>query len=819
MSDSLEARVEQLLRQLTLQEKCALLSGKDLWRTVPIPRLGIGSVTMTDGPHGVRATQEGGRMYSPATSFPTGVSMAATWNPALIERVGEALAEETLALGCDILLGPCVNIVRHPTAGRNFESYSEDPYLAGQIGIAWVKGLQRRGVGASLKHYACNNQEDDRGRGSSEVDERTLREIYLAQFEAIVKEADPWTVMCSYNRINGVYASQHDYLLKDILKGEWGFAGVVVSDWGANHTIFESVQGGLDLEMPGPAKYYGNLLAEAVYNWQIDEADVDEAARRMLRLLVRAGKADGIPAPAGALNTPEHQALAREVAEEAITLLKNERAILPLEPASLKSVAVIGPMAAVGSIGGGGSSFLRPPYAVSPLEALQARLGSRVKLRYEPGCDNYFELPILPPELLKPVRGVAGLRGQYFANPDFSGKPVIDRVDPRIDFWWLSFAPLEQTPPAFTVRWTGKLVAPATGRHTLKVEHTGTVRVYVDGQVIIENTAGPVSWNVALPAASAELNLVKGKTYAIQVDYLRPETAVFPHIRVMFAYTPRAEEDDRLDRAVAAARRADVALVFAGWPEYYESEGRDRPGIALTGRQDELIRRVAAVNPRTVVVLNCGSPVAMPWLDSVAAVVEAYYPGQEGGNAVARVLLGEVNPSGKLTVTFPKRIEDCPAFTNFGPGREVFYGEGIFVGYRHYDQRQIEPLFPFGHGLSYTHFAYGDLTVQTAGKVGQPVRASLTITNTGQRAGQEVVQLYVADPAASLPRPPKELKRFAKVALQPGESRTVEFELDARAFAFYDPAQEDWVVEAGDFAILVGASSRDIRQQAVITLA
>jgi len=326
---NLEDRVENLLKQLTLKEKCALLSGLDTWRTVPIERLGIGSIVMTDGPHGVRATQEGGREYAPATSFPTGVSMAATWNPSLIEAVGAALADETHALGCDILLGPCVNIVRHPTAGRNFESYAEDPYLAGKIGIAWVRGLQKRGVGASLKHYACNNQEDDRFRGSSELDERTLREIYLAQFEMIVKEANPWTVMCSYNRINGVYASQHYFLLEETLKGEWGYDGAVISDWGANHTIFESVQGGLDLEMPGPAKYYGRLLEEAVRNWQIEEADVDEAVRRIVRLVLKAGGVNQEKRPAGSLNTQAHQDLARRTAEESITLLKNEGGILP----------------------------------------------------------------------------------------------------------------------------------------------------------------------------------------------------------------------------------------------------------------------------------------------------------------------------------------------------------------------------------------------------------------------------------------------------------------------------------------------------------
>jgi len=814
---TIEERIEELLQQLTMKEKCALLSGLDSWRTVPIERLGIQSIVMTDGPHGVRATEQGGRMYKPATSFPTGVSLAATWDPALIEKVGAALAEETHALGCDILLGPCVNIVRHPTAGRNFESYSEDPYLAGQIGVAWVKGIQGMGVGASLKHYACNNQEDDRHRGSSVIDERTLREIYLAQFETIVKETNPWTVMCSYNRINGDYASQHDFLLQVVLKGEWGYDGAVISDWGANHTIFESIQGGLDLEMPGPAKYYGRLLEEAVRNWQIEAWEVDDAARRMLRLLVRAGGIDREARPAGSLNTPEHQELARKAAEASITLLKNGGSILPLEVEGLKSIAVIGPMATEGAIGGGGSSFLTPPYMVTPLQALQKRVGETVAVQYEQGCGNYHQPPVLDSARVQ-VDGVPGLRGEYFANPDFTGGPVIDRIDPNLGRRRLHFAPLE-TPQAFSVRWTGTLSTDTSGAHTFMLQNTGIAKLYLDGRLVCENV---VKESRGFPPSHSEsrVELVAGQSYDLKVEYIRPPEVDFASLFVRFAYSPDPDQDDRLERAVAAARDADLALVFAGWPVSYESEGRDRPGIQLTGRQDELIQAVAAANPRTVVVLNCGSPVAMPWVDQVAAIVEAYYPGQENGNAVANVLLGDVNPSGKLTVTFPKRIEDTPAYTNFGPGREVMYGEGIFVGYRHYDQRQVEPLFPFGHGLSYTTFEYCDLSVYPQPALAETpmVHVSFTVSNTGKRTGSEAAQVYVRDVVSSQPRPPKELKGFAKVSLQPGESRQVDVVLGPRAFAFYDPVEGDWVVEPGEFEILVGASAGDIRLQQIINL-
>jgi beta-glucosidase len=818
LAKNVEQRVEELLSQLTLKEKVSLLSGKDRWRTVPIERLGIPSLVTTDGPHGVRSQPAEGRKAGPATYFPTGVSMAASWNPELIERVGAALAEETRAMDCDVLLGPCVNIVRTPLAGRNFESYSEDPYLAGRIGVAWVKGVQSQGVGASLKHYACNNQEFERNRGSSEVDERTLREIYLPQFEAVVKEADPWTVMCSYNRINGVYASQHHYLLNEILKGEWGYEGVVVSDWGANHTIFESVQGGLDLEMPGPAKYYGSLLAEAVRNWQIEGAAIDEAARRVLRMVVRSGRMDGPAAiPAGSVNTPAHQALARELAEEAITLLKNEGGILPLNKRRLKSVAVIGPDATEPWVAGGGSSFVSPPYGTSLLEGLKAKLGSKVEVGYEQGCDNYVEPLPLKPDYVTPAQGEGhGLFGEYFNNIDLSGKPAVTRVDERLGFWWLN--PGEKVSiDRFSVRWTGKLTAPGSGRYVLKLVNSGAARLYLDGRLLIETSPGQsLDWPVG--EAEAYVELTAGKEYDLRVEYVRPADVDFNMVYVRFAYAPKPEDDDRIARAVALAKKSDVAIIFAGMPTGYESEGRDRLNMDLPGPQVELIEAVAQANPNTIVVLNAGAPVTMPWLDQVPAVLEAYYPGLEGGNAIANILLGAVNPSGKLSVTFPKRYEDNPTYGNYPGAKQVYYGEGIFVGYRYYDHRDVEPLFPFGFGLSYTTFAYSGLRAPKTAAAGKPVKVSVRIKNTGERAGKEVVQVYVSDKASSLPRPPQELKGFAKVALQPGESKSVEFVLDERAFAFYDPYQKQWVVEPGEFEIRVGSSSRDIRAKATVNL-
>ncbi len=808
--DTLDVRIEDILQKLTLKEKVAFLSGTDSWHTVAVDRLGIPALTMTDGPHGVRLNQpEAGRVYGPATSFPTGISMASSWDPELIERVGKALADETRAMGCDILLGPCVNIIRHPLAGRNFESYSEDPYLAGRIGVAFVKGVQGQAVGTSVKHFACNNQETERGRGSSEIDERTLREIYLPAFEAVVKEANPWTVMCSYNRINSVYASQNGHLLNEILKGEWAYEGVVVSDWGANHTTVESVAGGLDIEMPGPAKYYGSLLVEAVNNWQIEESLIDASVRRILRMVLKTRKMDAPSLlPKGSLNTPEHQALARELAEQSIVLLKNEGDVLPLDPSKIQTIAVIGPHAAEGSIGGGGSSFLEPPYRVSPLAGLKTRLGSQVELRYEQGCDNLVDLPPLKGDNIQAsTSGEAGLTAQYYANPDFSGSPAIEKIEPRMDYWWFGAGPIPGFDGAFSARWSGSLSVPASGTFTFTLVNTGVSRLTLDGKLLLEKATVYDGSSFQVSRTSTTIHLESAKSYPITVEFVKSPGDVFAHLKLLFAYTPAPQEDDRLERAVSLAKESDLAIIYVGNPEGYETEGNDRPNIDLPGRQNELIQAVAAANPNTIVVLHSGVPVSMPWIDAVPALLQAYYPGLEGGHAVTRILTGDVNPSGKLTATYPMWLEDSPAFINFPGGKTVNYGEGIFVGYRYYEKRQVAPLFPFGFGLSYTRFELSDLQVSDHLSPGEPVHVSVAVKNTGPIMGKEVVQIYVADKESSLPRPPKELKSFKKVALEPGESKTLDFYLDQRAFSFYDPERKAWVVEPGQFDILAGCSS------------
>lgn len=822
-SDSHHQKIESLLGEMNLSEKIALLSGKNAWFTMPIERLGIKSVVMTDGPHGVRTGGHGqGRIVGTGTAYPTGISMASTWNRDLIEQVGAALGEETRHLGCHVLLGPCVNIVRSPLGGRNFETFSEDPYLAGQIGTAYVRGLQSQQVGASVKHFAANNQEYQRHRGNSVVDERTLREIYLPAFETIVKEADPWTVMCAYNRINGTYASVHEELLRKTLKEEWGFEGVVVSDWAAVHDIYEPVRAGLDLEMPGPARYFGSLLEAAVDNWQIDEKWVDDAARRMLRLLFRSGVMTDETLPEGSGDTPEHRALARQVAEESIVLLKNDSQRLPLDAAKIKKLAVIG-MNANRMVFGGGSSRVDPHHWVTPLEGLQAKVGSQMEIGFEPGYDNQVTPKFVDKDCFTHPDGeTAGLRAEFWNNLTFSGDPVLTHVDSRVEAWWGGSGPAPGRVDSahYSIRWTGTFTALETGDTAFYLNNTGDARIWLDNKLILENDIGPRSSSSGEGDKSAVelvIHLEKGRVYAFRAEFVSGEGNAFAFIN--FSYRlPIGVEGDPVERAVNLARESDAVVIVAGFSDLYDSEGGDRPDMDLPGGQDELIRAVAAVNPNTVVVVNVGAPVAMPWVEEVNALILAFYPGQEGGHALADILFGDVNPSGKLTVSYPKRLADTPAYLHYPGWKEVRYGEGIFVGYRYYDSRDVEPAFPFGHGLSYSVFSYSDLQVSGIVKQGEAFEVSVMVKNISDIAGSEVVQLYLRDVESTLERPEKELKGFAKVALEPGQEERVTFELDMRALSYYDPHQGGWVAEPGRFEALVGASSRDIRLRASFEL-
>ena len=807
------------MKRMTLREKVSLLAGKDAWQTVDIPRLGIPSLVLTDGPHAVCAWSVYASGQRPKTTcFPTGSAIGATWNPELLKKVGRALAEETRAMGFDILLGPCINIMRTPLNGRNFETYSEDPHLAGRLSVAYVHGVQGAGVGTSVKHFACNNQEINRMRADSVVDERALREIYLPAFEATVKEARPWTVMCAYNRINGKYASRHDGLLRKVLKEEWGFDGFVVSDWGAVHQVEDSVQGGLDLEMPGPAKYLGDLLLNAVRHWQIEESRLDEAAGRILGIVERSGKLTGRRHPKGSLNTPLHQQLARRMAEESIVLLKNDGDLLPLRPGKMKSLAVIGPNASAFQYGGGGSSAAFPPYNVQPLDALKKALGKRVKIEHVAGCSNV--------EQLLPLLADGDFKVDFFNAPGCKGTPVATRLDDKILYQAQNIAPMDGVDAvSFSARWTGEFTADEDGKFRFLTQTLGDSVLYLDDQAILKSrsAAAPVQGmertvdNETL-VKTVDVTLQRGRRYRVRLEYRKDALQDMGVMKLRFGRPPGWMVAEQIAAAAECAARCDAAVVFVGMPHRYEQEAGDRPHMNLPGPQDELVCAVAKANPRTVVVVNVGSPVTMPWAKDVPAILLAWYSGQEGGNAVARILLGKTDPGGRLPVTFPVRYEDNPTIGNYPGDRQVHYQEGIFVGYRYYDKRKIAPLFPFGHGLSYTTFEYRGLRVPKAMKRGQGIRVSVEVVNTGTRTGQEVVQLYASDPVSSVPRPVRELKGFRKLRLAPGQRQRVTFELDSRSFAFYDVKQQDWVMEPGDFRIGVGRSSRDIRGEAVVTV-
>ncbi len=816
----MKKRIKELLEKMTLEEKVSMLSGIDFWRTKNVERLGIPSIKVTDGPHGDRiSSDDNPNQTLPATCFPNGVGMAATWNTELIRRVGVTLGEETRARGCAILLGPCVNIHRSPLGGRNFESYSEDPYLSSQIAVAYIEGVQSRGVGVSVKHFALNNSEFQRMTISSEVSERAMREIYFPSFEKAVREAGAWTVMCSYNKVNGTYASENRRLLTEILKDEWGFEGFVVSDWFAVHSTVPAAGSGLDLEMPGPTRYFGDKLAEAVRSGEVDEKAIDDKVRRILGVMMKTGVFDEKPVVSAEVHDiPEHRRLTREVAEESMVLLKNENNILPLNKSTIRSMAVIGPNAAVARIEGGGSSAVEPYYAVSPLEGLQNKYQDKVKISYEPGCrNNVFTLP-LDSEYVTcgENESTHGLLAEIFDNNDFSGSPVATRVDKTFKQLWISgTAPVpEIRSNDFSIRWRGIFTATEAGVYKFGLATNGWVRIHIDDKLVCSNWGDrTVVEFIPLEETVGEFAMEAGKIYPIAIEYCK-NTYVPSPMRSVRIGCDLPLPPDLLERSANAAALSDVTVVFAGLTEEYESEGFDRKTMDLPVNQVELIKKVAGANPNTIVVLNNGSPVSMEsWIDSVSAVVEAWFPGQECGNVIAGILSGEVNPSGKLPDTFPVRYEDNPAFGNYpGENGKLRYEEGIFVGYRHYDAEKIEPLFPFGYGLSYTSFEYSNLRVNPVKvKKGDRIIVSVDIKNTGETQGKEVVQLYVSDIESRVPRPPKELKGFRKVDLLPGEKKTVDFILEEEALSFYDPEIKQWVAEPGEFEIQVGSSSRDIR--------
>jgi beta-glucosidase len=785
------ARANQVLAQMTLDEKIAMThgngNGSPYAGEIPaVSRLCIPSILLHDGPNGVA----GG--LNQVTQLPAPVAAAATWDTGLVRSYGQVEGAEQKAKGVSVALAPMVNLVRDPRFGRAFETYGEDPYLAAQMGVANIRGIQGEGVLAQVKHLAAYNQETSRNSGDDNavVDERTLQELYLPAFDAAVHQAGAASVMCSYNYLNGARACEDPYLLTKVLRDQWKFDGFVTSDWGAVASTENAARNGLDQQMPnGDAA----ALKAAVQAGRVPMSRLDDMVRHTLTPMFRFGLFEHprTRTPDANAATPANAAVARQAAEQSAVLLKNGRGVLPLDAAEKRSIAVIGRTArdAVLTTDGLGNPVARPPGVISPYDAIKARAGSGTTVTYTPSGSGS---KAVPPGVLG-----AGLTGRFYTGTTPTGTPVLSRVDKQLDVDWQGRSPGTGVPATnWSASWTGTLTPPTTGRYVFSLDSDDGSRLSINGKRIIDN------WrDQSGGGATGTVDLSAGKPVSITVEYY--QAGGDSHLRL--GWQPPGDVPD--PAAVAAAKAADVAVVFVASTS---GEGSDLRDINLPGTQNELVSSVAAVNPNTVVVVQSGSAVAMPWVDSVAGVVEDWFPGQAIGPALAGVLFGDVNPSGKLPVTFPRSLADMPTSTpDRWPGQngKVSYGEGLAMGYRWYDQKGITPLFPFGHGLSYTTFAFDQLAVTPAASGGATVTAR--VRNTGTRAGAEVAQLYLAFPGGA-GEPPRQLKAFGKVTLAPGQAKTVTFTLDARAVSTWDAGSHSWRRVTGTFRVDVGSSSRDL---------
>lgn len=802
-----DAELQTLVDALTLEERVSLLAGQDFWTVPGVPRLGLGGLRVSDGPNGARG---GGGLVGGVTAaaFPVGIALGATWDPALAAEIGGAIAQEAQSKGARMLLGPTVNLHRSVANGRNFECYSEDPELSAALVAGFVRGLQAAGVAATVKHFVGNESETQRTTMSSEIDERTLRELYLRPFEAAVR-AGAWGVMASYNRLNGTHTSEHPWLLTGVLRGDWGYDGIVMSDWFGTHSTGPALAAGLDLEMPGPSLFRGEALRAAVATGAADPADVRASALRMLRLMDRCGAlAAGDPGPERAEDRPEHRALIRRAGAEGAVLLKND-GLLPLAPPRGR-LALIGPNARVAQIMGGGSAQLNPHYRVSPWDGFAARLGEAA-LAFAPGCTNHRFEPLW----------TGPIEAAFFDNLTLSGEPVHRETLHAAEAFWVDpIAGGKVRDGAFSARLSGTFTPRSSGQHRFGVAAAGLARLFVDGALVVDAARdwqpGRTYFEQGCDEVIGERALEAGRPCRVVLEFTaRPEATMrFSAFRAGIGL-PMGEAG--IAEAARVAAEAEAVVLCVGRSGEWDTEGADLLDIRLPGRQDALIRAVLAANPRTVVVLQTGGPVEMPWIAEAPAVLQLWYPGQEAGHALADLVLGDAEPGGRLPQSFPVRWEDNATATGdpgVYPGRDgrVRYAEGVFTGHRHHDRAAIAPLFPFGHGLGYTDFALGPMQVAEAPDGGLAV--ALSLTNTGPRPGATVVQLYVGDDQASVPRPLRELKAFAKCRLGPGETRQVTLALPPRAFAFFDAAARCWRVEAGDFTLSAGFSAGDLRQHA-----
>ena len=805
--------INKLIQDLTLREKISLMSGFNSWYTNKIDRLGIPSIKMSDGPNGVRGDSNSGKS---SACFPCAISIGSTWDMDLINQLGIALGEEAKVKDVDVLLGPTINIHRHPLGGRHFESFSEDPFLTGKIATEYVKGVQSQDVAACLKHFIGNDTEYERHLVSSNIDEKTLREIYLLPFEMGIKEGNAQVVMSAYNKLNNIYCSSHKELLIDILKDEWGFDGYVVSDWGAALETEENAKGGLDLEMPGPGNVWGDQLFAAVSEGKVEEELIDDKVRRILNIANFSKRFENpTNKPEQSNNSEEHRKLLKKAAASGMVLLKNND-LLPLK-SNVKNLAIIGPNAKEAQIIGGGSASLKPHYQAHPLEAFQNKLGDHTNISYAKGCHTHKFLPRVNEGFMDDK---AGFLVEYFEGSNFDENLLVQEHLIGNKFWVFEgfakdvIAKFER--PDISVRFSCAYTPDISGQHEFEIFGIGKARLFIDGEELIDNwtetSPGEAFFSFSSDSKRALVNLIEGTTYQLEIRYKFEGN--FPAI---YIGCQAPDKVNLFDEALEVASAADQVILIVGTNSDWETEGNDRSDFNLPVNQNHLIEEVLRVNPNTLVVLNTGSPVKMPWADKAEAIMQTWFAGQEFGNALVDIITGEINPSGRLPTSFPKNIEDTPAFNSY-PGKDLQmnYDEKLLVGYRWYDKKNIKTLFPFGHGLSYTNFEYSDLEVDVHPK--NMVSCKFSVRNTGQVAGIETAQCYVSFKTIDDSEPEKTLQGFSKIALNPNDESSIEINLNSRNFSSWNVAKRSWEVRAGSYEILIGSSAENILLQTTINL-
>ncbi|MGB6979463.1 MAG: glycoside hydrolase family 3 C-terminal domain-containing protein, partial [Candidatus Acidiferrales bacterium] len=819
-----EKRVDAIVAKMTLEQKVAMVGGVNSFYVRGYPELGVPRVKMSDGPIGVRN-------YGPSTAYAAGIGLAASWDPKLAEEVGKEIGRDARARGVHYMLGPGVDIYRAPLNGRNFEYFGEDPFLGARIAVGYIEGMQGEGVSATIKHYMGNNSEFGRHITDSIIDERTMREIYLPIFEAAVKEAHVGAVMDSYNLVNGEHSTQNSYLNNEILKKEWGFPNVVMSDWSATDDGVAAANGGLDIEMPSGAFMTPKTLLDAVHDGKVSEATIDDKVRRLLRVEAEFGWLDRDQTEeAISRYNEEGRATALEGAREGLVLLKNEGGVLPLDKSRVKTVLVVGPNAFPAEPVGGGSAEVKPFNSVSALEGISNFVGKSGTVTYAEGVPTLAELARATKFTTDTAGTKPGIAAEHFSSEDLSGTAIASETAPYIcygqpDGWTPSHGgpPVETVPAgAKSSRWTGYYTPKSAGKFDIFVTSTGEDgghhRLWVDGKVVFDD------WTYAKELTGVATLDLDAKAHKVVLEQHGGSEWLGGRLRLGVV----AHGSYVSNEAKHLAAKADAVVVAVGFGPQTESEGADRTWRLPPG-QDELIEAMAAANKKTIVAITSGGSVdASEWVDRVPALVEQWYPGQEGGTALADVLFGASDPSGRLPITWERQWSDNPVHDNYYPAdgtNKVIYKEGVFVGYRGYEHNGTKPLFPFGYGLSYTKFAYGKFAIRpvafkmpAGSNPGPRYEISFDVTNTGHVAGADVAQVYIGEPGAKVARPPKELKGFSRVSLAPGETKHVRVVVDGRAFSYYDTDGKTWRADAGAFDVMVGRSSEEAELKGTITL-